>query len=96
MEYDYDDCYRLKEEKITDPVLGNRAITYKYDKVGSRLEKNDNGIITVYDPDDNNRIISEGSNKYIYDDNGNLKTKVEGNSTTTYAYDGENRLISVT
>jgi RHS repeat-associated protein len=96
VEYDYDDCYRLKEEKITDPVLGNRVITYKYDKAGNRLEKNDNGIITVYDPDDNNRIISEGSNKYIYDDNGNLKTKVEGNSTTTYAYDGENRLISVT
>ena len=96
VEYDYDDCYRLKEEKITDPLLGNRVISYKYDKAGNRLEKNDNGIITVYDPDDNNRVISEGSIKYTYDDNGNLKTKVDGSSTTTYAYNGENCLISVT
>jgi len=74
----------------------NRVISYKYDKAGNRLEKNDNGIITIYDPDDNNRIISEGSIKYIYDANGNVKSKIDGNSTTTYDYDGENRLISVT
>ncbi|WP_010251560.1 discoidin domain-containing protein [Acetivibrio cellulolyticus] len=96
VEYDYDDCYRLKKEEITDPVLGNRLITYQYDKAGNRLEKNDNGVITKYDPDDNNRIKSEGSIIYDYDDNGNLKTKVDGTKTTTYGYDGENRLISVT
>ncbi|MEN2774877.1 discoidin domain-containing protein [Acetivibrio clariflavus] len=96
VEYTYDDCYRLKEEKITDPLLGNRVISYEYDKAGNRIEKNDNGIITVYEPDDNNRIRSAGSVKYDYDDNGNLKSKVDGNIVTTYQYDAENRLISVT
>jgi YD repeat-containing protein len=50
---------RLDEERITDPVLGNRVITYTYDPVGNRLEKNDNGVITSYTYDNNDRLLSE-------------------------------------
>jgi YD repeat-containing protein len=41
VEYEYDDIYRLTKETITDPVNGNRTISYGYDAVGNRLSKTD-------------------------------------------------------
>ena len=56
VEYSYDTLYRLVEEKITDPVEGNRTITYSFDVVGNRLSKDDSvdGLPT-YTNDDNAR-----------------------------------------
>ena len=63
------------EERISDPALGNRAINYTYDPVGNRLTKTDNGEITEYTYDENDRLLTENEYAYTYDDNGNLLTK---------------------
>jgi YD repeat-containing protein len=45
IDYEYDAADRLIEEHISDPVLGNRTISYTYDPVGNRLTKDDNACI---------------------------------------------------
>jgi hypothetical protein len=39
IDYEYDAADRLIAERLTDPVLGNRTITYTDDPVSNRLEK---------------------------------------------------------
>ncbi len=94
VDYTYDATYKLTEERISDPGIGLRVIGYTYDGVGNRLTKMDNGILTAYTYDVNNRLLNEGSIAYTYDANGNTLSKTDGGSTTIYAYDFENRLIS--
>ncbi len=91
--YIYDDLYRLTEENVTDPVLGNEVISYTYDSFGNRLEKTDSSGTVSYSYDDNDRLISEGNVTYTYDDNGNMLTKSDGTDTVFYNYDYENRLV---
>jgi YD repeat-containing protein len=43
-EYGYDALYRLVEEKVTDPVHGDRLTRYTYDSVGNRLAQAENGV----------------------------------------------------
>ena len=93
--YTYDATYKLIEERINDPEFGLRTITYTYDKVGNRLTKTDNGVITSYTYDVNDRLLSENSISYFYDNNGNTVLKVEGADSTRYFYDFQNRLIKV-
>jgi len=93
--YTYDDLYRLTEENITDPVLGNEIISYTYDSFGNRLKKTDSSGTVSYSYDDNDRLVSEGNVTYTYDDNGNMLTKSDGTDTVFYSYDFENRLTFV-
>jgi len=93
--YTYDDLYRLTEENITDPVLGNEIISYTYDSFGNRLKKADSSGTVSYSYDDNDRLISEGNVTYTYDDNGNMLARSDGTDTVFYSYDFENRLTFV-
>ncbi len=93
--YTYDDLYRLTEEDITNPVLGNETISYTYDNFGNRLSKISSSGTVNYSYDDNDRLLSEGNVTYTYDDNGNMLSKTDGTETVTYGYDYENRLVSV-
>ena len=61
VDYFYDDLYRLTSEQSTDAILGNRTTTFSYDKVGNRQSRNDDGVITTYVYDDNDRIIAEST-----------------------------------
>ncbi len=90
--YTYDDLYRLTQENIN----GSRIINYTYDAVGNRLTKNDNGTITNYAYDNNDRLITEGSISYIYDNNGNVISKTGANENILYEYDFQNRLTKAT
>ncbi|MBZ8178549.1 RHS repeat-associated core domain-containing protein [Oscillatoria salina] len=106
VEYEYDDLYRLTQEKIND---GQRVISYSYDDVGNRTLRDDSQLgVTSYVYDDNDRLSTETLVKdgetvhsitYNYDDNGNLisRTKVvDGVSeTTTYTWNDDNRLVRV-
>ncbi|HEX9060710.1 MAG TPA: RHS repeat-associated core domain-containing protein, partial [Clostridia bacterium] len=94
--YSYDDCYRLIGETVTDPAAGNSSITYKYDKAGNRKEKTENGVTTLFMPDDNGRVTTAGAISYNYDDNGNLKSKSGNGISESYSYDIENHLTGVT
>jgi RHS repeat-associated protein len=96
VEYDYDDTYKLISEKITKPDGSIIEISYTYDPVGNRLTKNENGILTEYTYDANNRLITEGNNIYSYDANGNTLSVADATGATiTYSYDYNNRLISI-
>jgi len=95
VQYTYDATYKLVEEKIDDPDFGIRTISYTYDPVGNRLTKNDDGVVTNYTYDNNDRLLTENNITYSYDNNGNTILKVEGTDSTRYEYDFENRLIKV-
>ena len=99
VDYTFDLLDRLLEEKITDPVVGNRTIDYAYDAVGNRLSMNDSvDGNTIYTYDANDRLLTATSGnqvtKYTYDDNGNtLSTFTSAVDQATYAWDSQNRLI---
>ncbi|NET90545.1 MAG: RHS repeat-associated core domain-containing protein [Kamptonema sp. SIO1D9] len=100
VEYEYDDVYRLTQEKIND---GQRVISYTYDDVGNRTLRDDSQLgVTSYVYDDNDRLESSTlkvngevieSTVYTYDDNGNLFSQTVDGNTTTYTWDDANRLI---
>ena len=98
--------YRLTKETITDPVNGNRTISYGYDAVGNRLTKTDSvGGVTTYSYDDNDRLLKEElrpngvlvkTTEYRYDANGNTTRKIEnGTQETVYTWNQEKRLVGV-
>ena len=99
MNYTYDDTYKLTGESIVDPDLGSKTIAYTYGEVGNRLSKTEDGIVTSYNYDNNDRLTTENLQletcNYSYDDNGNTLSKVNPTENIAYTYDYNNRLISV-
>ena len=103
VEYDYDEVYRLMEERITDPsdpANDGRTISYTHDDVGNRLTRNDSVEgETTYSYNDNDWLLEEELNgavtAYSYDDNGNTTRVINGSEETVYIWDKENRLVGV-
>ncbi|MCV3217131.1 putative Ig domain-containing protein [Plectonema radiosum NIES-515] len=109
VKYEYDELYRLKSEKITDPsdsTNNGRTISYTYDNVGNRLTRNDsNEGLTTYYYNNNDWLLNETQLKngetvytynYTYDNNGNTISRAKnGNNEIINIWDFENRLISV-
>jgi len=93
--YSYDELYRLVEEQISDPVSGSKSISYTYDKVGNRLTKTEDGVVTDYSYDDNDRLISDSDASYSYDENGNTIQKDGTDGVITYGYDYQDKLVEV-
>ena len=89
--YTYDELYRLTNETISNDTHGiNGTVSYGYDAVGNRLNRNSSvaGLpsqTSTYDAND--RLTSD-----TYDANGNTKVSTGG----AYDYDFENRLITHT
>lgn len=77
---------------MTDAVNGNYSASYVYDAVGNRRESAINGAYTLHTYDDNDRLLSKGSELYSYDDNGNVVTKAAGFDISNYSYDAKNHL----
>ena len=80
--YVYDGAGRLTSETI-----GEDVISYYYDANGNRTLMNNDGVITSYTYDKNNRLLTEGDIVYTYDANGNTLTA--GDKTYTYNYRGQ-------
>ncbi len=70
-----------------------RIITDTYDPAGNRLTKNDNGVITSYTYDDNDRLLTAGNITYSYDNNGNLLSQIEPGLEQRFTYDALNQRI---
>ena len=92
IDYAYDAADRLIEERISDPTLGNRTIGYAYDPVGNRMTRNDNGVITEYSYDDNDRLLTENGYAYTYDNNGNMLTKSGNGEQWQLTYNALNQV----
>jgi YD repeat-containing protein len=93
IDYVYDAADGLIQENVSDPVLGNRTITYTYDPVGNRLTKSDSGVTISYTYDENDRLITEGGYTYTYDSNGNMLTKTGNGETWQLTYNALNQVI---
>jgi RHS repeat-associated protein len=99
VQYAYDALSRLVSETITDPVNGNRTMSYTYDPVGNRLTLNDSAegeTVSTYDAND--RLLTEtlGSQvtQYTYDNNGNTLSQVTSPTDQVfYHWDYQNRMI---
>lgn len=86
-EYDYDDVGRL--ETVTKDGTPK---TYVYDNNGNRTS--DGTSSATYD--DQDRLLTYGSNTYTYTDAGELESKTDASGVTTnYEYDEFGNLISV-
>ncbi len=95
-DYVYDDLYRLTGENIIDPINGNYAATYEYDKVGNRIYSTIDAVQSAYTYDDNDRLLQQGGTTYTYDDNGNTLSEALDADLTQYTWDSDNRLIGST
>jgi RHS repeat-associated protein len=95
--YAYDGVKRLTAEVIARSGQPDHRMEYSYDAVGNRLTKTDRGIVTRYEVDDNDRLMSEAaagnSTRYTYDDNGNTTGQAKPESWTRYTFDDANRLV---
>ncbi|MCD8490306.1 MAG: RHS repeat-associated core domain-containing protein [Desertifilum sp.] len=103
VEYKYDELNRVVQEKIIDPVNGDRTIDYTYDAVGNLEEKRDSVAgVTDYTYNALNQLMSSTvggvTTIYAYDDNGSLISRTTGSTSITYDWqnNGENRLVGVT
>ncbi len=91
--YTYDAADRLIEEQMTDTVTGALTITYTYDPVGNRLTKHDDGVMTTYTYDNNDRLLTEGGYSYSYDNNGNMLSKAGNSEQINLSYNALNQLV---
>jgi len=94
-DWSYDAVYRLVGESVTDPVRGNSATTWTYDKVGNRLTENRNGALKTFAYDNNDRLLSDGAATYAYDSNGSMTSRTAGPNSATYQYDLAGKLKRV-
>lgn len=77
-------------------ATGKPISNYIYDKNGNRISSEENGIVSTATYDDQDRLLSFGSNTYGYGANGELTSKVNASlALTQYAYDANGMLVSV-
>ena len=81
---DYD-----KEGQLTSN--SDSGESYSYDENGNR----DNTGYAYSDPNDPNRVTSDGTYTYTYDNEGNLEERVKGTESHSFTWDHRNRLKSV-
>jgi RHS repeat-associated protein len=101
VDYTYDQLYRFVSEAVTDLVHGNQLSGFTYDKVGNRLTQTQNAVTTVYNYDNNDRLLTEKVNgqavvSYTYDNNGSTLNKSEANKLTQYTWNDDKRLVGAT
>ncbi|HKU17723.1 MAG TPA: hypothetical protein VJP80_00445, partial [Candidatus Saccharimonadales bacterium] len=86
--YGYDQEGRL--DAVTEN--GNPVAAYGYDQNGNRVSVNA-AMIAGYDNQD--RLLTYGSNSYTYNANGELLTKSNSSGTTSYTWDALGNLLEV-
>ena len=77
VEYDYDDLYRLLSETVTDPINGNHFSQWSYDPVGNRLQQDIDGVVTVYNYNDNDHLLTETTSRHRDGTPGGVHVEIE-------------------
>ncbi|SHH48966.1 intein C-terminal splicing region/RHS repeat-associated core domain-containing protein [Clostridium collagenovorans DSM 3089] len=99
IEYKYDEINRLIEEKIIGSKK-EKNYKYKYDAVGNRLSKEEDGIETTYKYNKLNQLLKENKENsetsYSYDKNGSLINQYSGEQNVAYSYNNKSQLINTT
>ena len=95
VEFRYDRLGQLIEEMIVEADGETRTIGYSYDPAGNRLEKDDDGVLTTYTYDENDRLLTENDYSYTYDENGNMLTKSGNGEHWQFVYNVQNHLVRV-
>ena len=101
--YYYDSNYQLTQADYPNAVPFNSEIDkWTYDAIGNRTQSIVNGAPTNYtyyknggNPNNGQRLQSDGGNTYTYDNNGNMITKSGAGGNFTFTYDYENRLLGI-
>ncbi|MBX7158274.1 MAG: hypothetical protein K1X66_07805 [Verrucomicrobiae bacterium] len=95
-DYQYDKTDQLKQAFYNE---GKRVVDYQWDKVGNRIQVNDNWLNqpTTYQANNLNQYeVAQASVpvNFSYDNNGNLTAENAEGAEKTYSYDSQNRLSS--
>ena len=85
--YGYD-----QDGRLNSATIDGATTTYGYDANGNRTQVNGVAIATY---DDQDRLLTYGSNSYSYTANGELLTKTDSAGTTNYTYDVLGNLLQV-
>ena len=101
--YYYDANYQLTQSDYPNAAPLNAEIDkWTYDAIGNRTQSIVNGAPTSYtyyknggNPNNGQRLQSDGINTYTYDNNGNMITKSGAGGNFTFTYDYENRLTGI-
>lgn len=91
------------QSQVINPMLGSLAqiqdqFTFKYDKLGNRLEErapNQPQPIT-YTPNNLNQYTQRNNTQYYYNPSGNLYQEKTGATTRDYIYNHRNQIVRVT
>ncbi|MFT5741641.1 MAG: YD repeat-containing protein [Gammaproteobacteria bacterium] len=94
-DYVYDHLHRLTSESATDAAHGNCAASYQYDAIGNRTLSLIDGVTTLYQYDDNDRLTQQGGTTYAYDNQGNTQSETLDGNTSSYSYDQCQRMVQV-
>lgn len=97
--YYYDNHYQLTRTDYPNVApLGGEVHSWTYDPIGNRLTNTVNSTTQTYtyfkhagNPNNGQRLQSDGVNSYTYDNNGNTATK----TGSTFTWDYENRLSGI-
>jgi RHS repeat-associated protein len=99
--FTYDLVDQLTREEIVENGTVSRVITYRYDAVGNRLERNDSVEgMTIYTYNTLNQLATSTktgvTTTYTYDDNGSLIRQESPTKLIVNQWNSEKRLIGVT
>jgi RHS repeat-associated protein len=89
--YAYDSIGRLDQVRLGGVLVSD----YTYDGNGNRLGLTTQSGSVTGTVDDQDRLLTWGTNSYTYTSNGELKMKVSGSDTTRYTYDVLGNLLQV-
>lgn len=90
------------QSQVINPILGSLAqvhnqFTFKYDKLGNRLEErspNQPQPIT-YTPNNLNQYTQRNNKQFDYDPSGNLRQEKTGATARDYIYNHRNQIVRV-
>ncbi|WP_261858900.1 putative Ig domain-containing protein [Photobacterium sanguinicancri] len=95
VDYQYDVLNRLVKESYLETDGSRKVIEHEYSAIGNRTKEIRDGVVSLYNYDANDRLVTKDLTQYSYDANGNLLAeRTSGAIEKRYFYNTKNRLIS--